>query len=99
MTEQYLFDWHAALFSTGRSGVTRITTGSWRTPAEAIQIVTPGIGKPDVVHYEAPPRIGSVDEHFGYRAQPQKRDLSFFLSRSTILMPQLAQVGRQYSPS
>ncbi len=55
LTEQHLFDWHAALFPTGRSGVTRITTGSWRTHAEPMQIVTPRIGKPDVVHYEAPP--------------------------------------------
>ena len=55
LTEQDLFDWHAALFPTGRSGVTRIATGGWRTHSEAMQIVTPRIGKPDVVHYEAPP--------------------------------------------
>ena len=54
LTEQDLFDWHAALFPTGRSGVTRIATGSWRTHREPMQIVTPRIGKPDVVHYEAP---------------------------------------------
>ncbi len=55
LAEQDLFDWHAALFPTGRSGVTRITTGGWRTHEEPMQIVTPRIGKPDVVHYEAPP--------------------------------------------
>jgi len=55
LTEQDLFDWHAALFPTGRSGVARIATGGWRTHAEPMQIVTPHIGKPDVVHYEAPP--------------------------------------------
>jgi Fic family protein len=54
LTEQDLFDWHAALFPTGRSGVTRIATGAWRTHGEPMQIVTPRIGKPDVVHYEAP---------------------------------------------
>ncbi len=54
LTEDDLFGWHAALFPTGRSGVTRITTGGWRTHTEAMQIVTPRIGKPDVVHYEAP---------------------------------------------
>ena len=57
LTEQVLFDWHAALFPTGRSGVTRIATGGWRTHSESMQIVTPRIGKPDVVHYEAPPSI------------------------------------------
>jgi Fic family protein len=55
LTEHDLFDWHAALFPTGRSGVARIATGAWRTHREATQIVTPRIGKPDVVHYEAPP--------------------------------------------
>jgi Fic family protein len=54
LTEDDLFGWHAALFPTGRSGVQRITVGAWRTHEEAMQIVTPGIGKPDVVHYEAP---------------------------------------------
>lgn len=55
LAQQDLFDWHAALFPTGRSGVTRIVTGGWRTHGEPMQIVTPRLGKPDVVHYEAPP--------------------------------------------
>lgn len=55
LTEDDLFAWHAALFPTGRSGVTRIAVGAWRTHAEPMQIVTPRIGKPDVVHYQAPP--------------------------------------------
>lgn len=55
LTQQDLFDWHAALFPTGRSGVTRIAIGAWRTHHEPMQIVTPRLGKPDVVHYEAPP--------------------------------------------
>jgi Fic family protein len=49
-----LLDWHAALFPTGRSGLTQLTPGAWRTHAEPMQIVTPRLGKPDVVHYEAP---------------------------------------------
>jgi Fic family protein len=55
LTEEDLFGWHAALFPTGRSGIARITVGGWRTHAEPMQIVTPRIGKPDIVHYEAPP--------------------------------------------
>ncbi len=47
--------WQAALFPTGRSGVTRIATGAWRSHAEPMQIVTPRLGQPDVVHYQAPP--------------------------------------------
>jgi Fic family protein len=50
-----LFGWHAALFPTGRSGVQRIAVGAWRSHAEPMQIVTPKLGKPDVVHFEAPP--------------------------------------------
>lgn len=55
LTEQHLFDWHAALFPTGRSGVKRIATGAWRTHGEPMQIVTPRLRQPDVIHYEAPP--------------------------------------------
>lgn len=49
-----LFGWHAALFPTGRSGVTRIAVGTYRTHTEPMQIVTPRLGKPDIVHYQAP---------------------------------------------
>src|SRR3546814_4891047 len=34
LTAERLFGWHAALFPTGRSGMSRITVGAWRT-AEA----------------------------------------------------------------
>jgi Fic family protein len=50
-----LWAWHAALFPTGRSGLQAIVTGGWRTHAEPMQIVTPRLGKPDVLHYQAPP--------------------------------------------
>lgn len=55
--EKDLFAWHAALFPTGRSGVTRIAVGQWRTHAEPMQIVTPRLGRPDVVHYTAPASV------------------------------------------
>src|SRR3546814_16696886 len=53
-TAERLFDWHAALFPTGRSGMSRITVGAWRT-AEAgpMQVVSGPIGR-ERVHYEAP---------------------------------------------
>ncbi len=54
LSDARLFDWHAALFPTGRSGVTRIVVGGWRTHAEPMQIVTPHLGRPDVIHYHAP---------------------------------------------
>ncbi len=49
-----LFNWHAALFPTGRSGMHRITVAAWR-PAGAgpMQVVSGPIGY-EKVHYEAP---------------------------------------------
>ena len=32
LTEERLFGWHASLFPTGRSGMSRIEVGQWRTP-------------------------------------------------------------------
>lgn len=54
LTAERLFDWHAALFPTGRSGMRRITVGAWR-PAEAgpMQVVTGPVGR-ETVHFEAP---------------------------------------------
>jgi Fic family protein len=52
-TEQ-LLAWHAALFPTGYSSITCIDAGQYRTHVEPMQIVTPRLGKPDVVHYQAP---------------------------------------------
>jgi len=54
LTEEDLFGWHAALFPNGRSGIARIVTGAYRTHEDPTQIVTPRLGRPDMVHYEAP---------------------------------------------
>lgn len=54
LTRDRLFDWHAALFPTGRSGMHRITVGDWRTPdAEPMRVVSGPTGK-EKVHFEAP---------------------------------------------
>ena len=45
LTKERLFDWHAALFPTGRSGMHRITVGGWRTiDAGPMQVVSGHIG-------------------------------------------------------
>ena len=54
VSAERLFGWHAALFPTGRSGITPIVVGGWRDHPEPMQIVTPRLGRPDVVHYQAP---------------------------------------------
>jgi len=54
LTADRLYDWHAALFPTGRSGMHKITVAAWRT-AEAgpMQVVSGAMGK-EKVHFEAP---------------------------------------------
>ena len=54
LTEERLFNWHAALFPTGRSGVTPITVAAWRTGTEPMLVVSGAMGK-EKIHYEAPP--------------------------------------------
>ena len=54
LTEERLFSWQAALFPTGRSGMSNITVGGWRTDKSGpMQVVSGAIGK-ERVHYEAP---------------------------------------------
>lgn len=61
-----LFGWHASLFPTGYSGLTRISVGNWRTDSEGpMQVVSGPIGRRRV-HYEAPPasRVPAEMEQF-----------------------------------
>ncbi|MDA3951597.1 MAG: DUF4172 domain-containing protein, partial [Spirochaeta sp.] len=54
LTRNRLFDWHAALFPTGRTGMHRITVGGWRTgEAGLMRVVSGPIGK-ETLHFEAP---------------------------------------------
>jgi Fic family protein len=54
LTKKRMFNWHAALFPTGRSGMYRITVASWRTKdTDPMQVVSGPIGK-EKVHFEAP---------------------------------------------
>lgn len=54
LTKKRLFDWHASLFPTGRSGMNRITVGAWRKKeAGAMQVVSGPMGR-EKVHFEAP---------------------------------------------
>jgi len=70
LTVDRLFDWHAALFPAGRSGLYKITVGNWRTDSGGpMQVVSGPIGR-QKVHYEAPP-AGRVSEEM-------KRFLSWF---------------------
>jgi len=54
LTDERLFDWHAALFPTGRSGLQRITVGAWRTGKTGPMHVVSGSRHHPRVHFEAP---------------------------------------------
>jgi len=54
LTAERLFGWHAALFPTGRSGMSRIIVGAWRDGKSGpMQVVSGPIGR-ERVHYQAP---------------------------------------------
>jgi Fic family protein len=66
LTESRLFDWHAALFPTARSGMTRITVGAWRDDRTGPMCVVSGpIGR-ERIHFQAPAaaRLGQEMEFF-----------------------------------
>ncbi|MGH8760839.1 MAG: Fic family protein, partial [Burkholderiales bacterium] len=66
LTRERLFGWHAALFPTGYSGLSRIHTGAWRDDATGpMQVVSGPVGR-QKVHYEAPPadRMESETDRF-----------------------------------
>lgn len=55
VSRQRLFGWHAALFPTGYSGLSRINVGAWRDDASGpMQVVSGPIGR-QRVHFQAPP--------------------------------------------
>ena len=54
LTVDRLFDWHAALFPTGRSGMYKITVADWRKDTTGpMQVVSGALGK-EKVHFQAP---------------------------------------------
>lgn len=54
LTRERLFDWHAALFPTGRSGMYKITVADWRKDFTGpMQVVSGAIGN-EKIHFQAP---------------------------------------------
>ena len=77
LTEERLFAWHASLFPTGRSGMSKINVGAWRDDsADPMRVVSGPIGR-EKVHYEAPPasRVPAEMEKFlAWLAKPGETD-------------------------
>ncbi len=64
LTTERLFSWHASLFPTGRSGMTKIRAGAWRDDRTGpMQVVSGPLGK-ESVHFEAP-RADCLDVEMG----------------------------------
>ena len=58
VTSERLFGWHAALFPTGYSGLSKLKVASWRDDSTgAMQVVSGPIGR-QRVHFQAPPADG-----------------------------------------
>lgn len=55
LTDKRLFDWHAAMFPTGRSGMHKIVVGDYRDnpTTDPMQVVSGPMGR-EKVHFEAP---------------------------------------------
>jgi Fic family protein len=54
LSKERLYNWHAALFPTGRSGMYKIIVGAWRTGDKGpMQVVSGAMGR-ERVHFEAP---------------------------------------------
>lgn len=66
LTAERLFAWHAALFPTGYSGLSKICTGTWRDDAHGpMQVVSGPVGR-QKVHYQAPPAACLASEMDGF---------------------------------
>ena len=62
LTEDRLFAWHASLFPTGRSGMSKIRVGSWRDDnGGPMQVISGPVGR-EKAHYAAPPADRLPDE-------------------------------------
>lgn len=54
LTTERLFDWHAALFPMGRSGIFKITVADWRKDTSGqMQVVSGSVGR-EKIHFQAP---------------------------------------------
>jgi len=84
LTAERLFGWHAALFPTGRSGMTRIAVGAWRPPeAGPMQVVSGPYGR-ERVHFEAPEAERLPSEMAAFLDWFERRDATDPVIRAAI---------------
>jgi hypothetical protein len=66
LTAERLFAWHASLFTTGRSGMTRIRSGAWRDDSKGPMEVVSGPAGRERVHFRAPSAARLAGEMRGF---------------------------------
>ena len=66
LTTERLFAWHAAMFPTGYSGMSKIRIGTWRDDAQGPMQVVSGPIHRRKLHYEAPPAATLDAEMSGF---------------------------------
>jgi Fic family protein len=77
LTVERLQGWHTSLFPAGRSGLSRIETGEWRTAESGpMQVVSGTLGR-EVVHFEAPPST-IIDDEIGRFLEWYEREDELF---------------------
>ncbi len=54
LTADRLFDWHAALFPMGRSGIFKLTVADWRKDTSGQMQVVSGTAGREKIHFQAP---------------------------------------------
>lgn len=78
LTKERLFNWHAALFPTGRSGMYQIKVASWRDDTTGpMQVVSGPLGR-EKVHFQAPASQlleAEMERFFDWFNQPASTDL------------------------
>ena len=68
LSVERLHGWHAALFPTGFSGMSKIAVGQWRSDADGpMQVVSGPVGRRRV-HFEAPPAETLPDQMYRFLA-------------------------------
>lgn len=83
LTEDRILGWHAALFPTGRSGISKITVADWRTDSQGpMQVISGAMGK-EKVHFQAP------------QAKKLKSEMKAFLKwfNATVVEDSLIRAG------
>jgi Fic family protein len=77
LTAKRLYSWHAALFPTGRSGMTKILVAKWRDDSNGpMQVISGPIGK-SKVHFQAPAAKKlkkEVDQFLSWANRHKKED-------------------------